>query len=77
MDRAVADQQQAGPRGVGELGAEHGFSLKVTGRALRIHPNTVRYRLDRWQEPTGWDVRTWAGLSAGMVGLDLPRRPER
>lgn len=56
--------------------AAHGFSLTGTGRALHIHPNTVRYRLDRWQELTGWDVRTWAGLSASMVGLNLPRRPE-
>ncbi|MFJ8364215.1 PucR family transcriptional regulator [Streptomyces sp. NPDC093984] len=55
--------------------ARHGFSLTGTGRALHIHPNTVRYRLDRWQEVTGFDVRTWAGLSASMVGLDLSRRP--
>jgi hypothetical protein len=52
--------------------AEHGFSLTGTGRALHIHPNTVRYRLDRWQELTGWDVRTWTGLSAAMVALGLP-----
>ncbi|WP_433446501.1 helix-turn-helix domain-containing protein [Streptomyces sp. CA-142005] len=55
--------------------ARHGFSLTATGSARHIHPNTVRYRLDRWQELTGWDVRTWAGLSASMVGLDLWGRP--
>ncbi|MEU3985100.1 helix-turn-helix domain-containing protein [Streptomyces sp. NPDC026672] len=52
--------------------AGHGFSLTGTGRALHVHPNTVRYRLDRWQELTGRDVRTWAGLSAGMIALGLP-----
>ena len=55
--------------------AEHGFSLTSTGRALHIHPNTVRYRLERWQELTGRDARTWAGLSVGMVALDLPMTP--
>lgn len=51
--------------------ARHGFSLTDTGRALHIHPNTVRYRVDRWQDLTGFDVRTWAGLSASLVALDL------
>jgi sugar diacid utilization regulator len=39
--------------------ARHGFSLTDTGRALHIHSNTVRYRLDRWQQLTGFDARTW------------------
>lgn len=54
--------------------ARHGFSLTDTGRALHIHSNTVRYRLDRWQQLTGFDARTWAGLSASVVGLGLSDR---
>lgn len=51
--------------------ADHGMSLAATGRALHVHPNTVKYRLDRWQELTGWDARTWDGLSRSMLGLGL------
>ncbi|MER5409105.1 helix-turn-helix domain-containing protein [Streptomyces sp. NPDC002769] len=51
--------------------AHHGLSLNAAGQALHVHANTVRYRLDRWQELTGCDARTWAGLSASMVGIAL------
>jgi DNA-binding PucR family transcriptional regulator len=32
----------------------------------------VKYRLDRWEQLTGWDPRTWDGLTASMVALGLP-----
>lgn len=51
--------------------ADNGFSLTSTGRALHLHPNTVKYRLNRWRELTGWDVHTWPGLSASLLGLGL------
>ncbi|MFB7287541.1 PucR family transcriptional regulator [Actinacidiphila glaucinigra] len=51
--------------------ADNGFSLSATGRALHLHPNTVKYRLNRWRELTGWDVHTWPGLSASLLGLGL------
>ncbi|MCI2420117.1 helix-turn-helix domain-containing protein [Saccharopolyspora sp. K220] len=51
--------------------AENDLSLTATGRALHVHANTVKYRLDRWEQLTGWDVRSWDGLSASMVGLGL------
>ncbi|MFF7209770.1 PucR family transcriptional regulator [Streptomyces sp. NPDC008238] len=51
--------------------ADNGFSLTATGRALHLHPNTVKYRLNRWRELTGWDVHTWHGLSASLLGLEL------
>ena len=35
---------------------ESGGSLEVTARALSIHPNTVRYRLKRMADTTGWDA---------------------
>ena len=39
-------------------------SLNVTTAAsdLGLHPNTLRYRLDRIAEQTGHDPRTFAGL---------------
>lgn len=33
---------------------DHGGSVEGTGRALFVHPNTVRYRLKRIQETTGY-----------------------
>jgi DNA-binding PucR family transcriptional regulator len=32
-----------------------GSSMEATARALFIHPNTVRYRLKRIQEVTGYN----------------------
>ncbi|KFI45023.1 PucR C-terminal helix-turn-helix domain-containing protein [Bifidobacterium bohemicum] len=33
-----------------------GGSLDQTGRELNVHPNTVRYRIKRATEATGWDA---------------------
>ncbi len=33
---------------------EHGSSIEGTGRALFVHPNTVRYRLRQISDITGW-----------------------
>lgn len=33
-----------------------GSSLDITARELNVHPNTVRYRLKRASETTGWDA---------------------
>jgi hypothetical protein len=35
--------------------AEHGRSLEAAARVLYVHPNTVRYRLRKVMEVTGWD----------------------
>lgn len=35
---------------------ESGGSLEVTARMLNVHPNTVRYRLKRMADTTGWDA---------------------
>lgn len=35
---------------------EHGRSLEATARILFVHPNTVRYRLRRAAQVTGWDA---------------------
>ena len=52
--------------------AGNGFSLTATARVLHIHPNTVKYRLNRWHELAGRDVHTWQGLSDSMIALNMP-----
>lgn len=34
----------------------YGSSLENTAKELNVHPNTVRYRLKRAAETTGWDA---------------------
>ena len=34
----------------------HGGSLEATAKELNVHPNTVRYRLKKAAETTGWDA---------------------
>ncbi|MET0704858.1 MAG: helix-turn-helix domain-containing protein [Mycobacterium sp.] len=53
---------------------DNGFSFSATGRALHLHPNTVRYRIDRWQQLSGWDVRTRQGLLRSIAALGLAQR---
>ncbi|MDX3853722.1 helix-turn-helix domain-containing protein [Streptomyces sp. AK02-01A] len=55
--------------------ADNGFSLTAASRVMHLHANTVKYRLDRWQQLTGWDVHTWEGLSSSKVALGLPAPP--
>jgi hypothetical protein len=52
------------------------YTLSGCARALNIHPNSARYRLDRWRELTGWDVETFTGLLRSMACLDLAERVE-
>lgn len=58
---------------------ESGSSLEATARALFVHPNTVRYRLRRVAELTGWDATigrdAYVLRTALAVGLlsDRPR----
>ena len=51
--------------------AEEGLSVVGASRALQVHANTVIYRLERWQQLTGWDARTFAGLSRSVAALTL------
>ncbi|GAA4794196.1 helix-turn-helix domain-containing protein [Streptomyces ziwulingensis] len=52
--------------------ARSGFSMSATGRQLHLHANSVKYRLGKWRQLTGWDVYTWEGVGASMVALSLP-----
>ncbi|MGQ7350063.1 PucR family transcriptional regulator [Quadrisphaera oryzae] len=57
-----------------------GRSLEGTARALFVHPNTVRYRLRRVAEVTGWDPavpREAFVLQVGLAVGALAERPGR
>ena len=48
-------------------------SLEATGRALFVHPNTVRYRLKRIADHTGYDLTNSREAFAVRVSLVLGR----
>ncbi|MYS79389.1 PucR family transcriptional regulator [Embleya scabrispora] len=50
--------------------AASGFAISGCARRLQIHPNSAKYRLERWRRLTGWDPATYAGLQQSMVALD-------
>lgn len=50
--------------------AASGFSVSEASRQLGLHANTVSYRLDRWYELTGWNPRSFAGLTRSVAALD-------
>jgi purine catabolism regulator len=55
--------------------AESGFRFRRTAERLGIHPNTLRYRLERAREATGLsfedpDVRFRLQLAVRLIGLD-------
>jgi hypothetical protein len=80
---AGADDRLSGLLAPGRaVGAEHphlvdavqafaaaGFSVSAAARSLALHANTVSYRLDRWHDLTGWDPRTFAGLTRSVAAL--------
>lgn len=42
--------------------ADGGFSVAAAAKRLHVHPNSVAYRLDRWDQLTGWNPREFTGL---------------
>ena len=46
-------------------------SITSCARALFLHPNSVKYRLQRWTELTGWDLHTVDGLVRSALVLKL------
>lgn len=57
-----------------------GSSLEITARELNVHPNTVRYRLKRSIEITGWDPmdprEAFVLLTAVKIGLIIDSQAE-
>jgi PucR C-terminal helix-turn-helix domain/GGDEF-like domain len=47
------------------------YSVSACARQLHIHPNSARYRLDRWKALTGHDIETAPGLTASLIALEL------
>lgn len=47
------------------------YSVSACARQLHIHPNSARYRLDRWKALTGHDIETAHGLTASVIALEL------
>lgn len=54
-----------------EAFVDHGFSVTETARAMHLHPNSVAYRLERWRRLTGWDPKTFHGLSQSVLATLL------
>ncbi len=52
--------------------AESGFTLAGAAETLIVHPNTVAYRLGRWEKLTGWDPRSLPGLLRSIAALTIP-----
>ncbi len=46
--------------------ADAGFSVAQAARTLRVHPNTLGYRLDQWRRLTGLDPRSVSGLTHSL-----------
>jgi hypothetical protein len=56
---------------------EGGSSVEGTGRALYVHPNTVRYRIRRMTEVTGYDLLRPRDAQVVRIALILGRtRPQ-
>ena len=51
--------------------ASSGYSISACARLLHIHPNTAKYRLERWKALTGWDTQTFPGLASSLLCLGL------
>ena len=52
---------------------EHGRSLEAAARVLYVHPNTVRYRLRKVAEVTGWDPLDAREAHVLQIALALGR----
>ncbi|GAA3551499.1 hypothetical protein GCM10022222_38820 [Amycolatopsis ultiminotia] len=56
--------------------AENDLSATSAARAMRLHANTTAYRLNRWQELTGWNPKTFSGLATSLLACWLAAKPD-
>jgi len=49
--------------------ATNGFSISACARDLGIHPNSVKYRLERWSALTGWRYDNFSGIVNSVSSL--------
>jgi sugar diacid utilization regulator len=47
------------------------WSVTACARLLRIHPNSAKYRLDRWRALTGQDPHSFHGMVTSFVAMGL------
>jgi hypothetical protein len=57
--------------------AAEDLSATSAARRLGLHPNSTMYRLARWHELTGWDPRTFRGLSISLLACWLAAAEQR
>ena len=51
--------------------AAHRFRVTGCAHSLHLHPNSAKYRLDRWAALTGWDPQTLDGLVRSLAAIHL------
>ncbi|CAN5203507.1 helix-turn-helix domain-containing protein [soil metagenome] len=57
--------------------AASNMSIARCARDYHLHPNTVTYRIDRWQKATGWDPRSFSQLTKSVIACALAENPAR
>jgi DNA-binding PucR family transcriptional regulator len=73
IHRPLRGAQQAPLLATATAYLDNGGSLEATARTLFVHPNTVRYRLGRIGDATGYDLTTPREAWAVRIALALGR----
>lgn len=53
------------------LAFSRSFRVVDCARELHLHPNSAKYRLNRWAELTGWDPLSFPGLLRSITSIEL------
>lgn len=67
--RATAQSHPQWAETVVEFVAQ-GFSAVAASENLGVHPNSVRYRIERWEDATGWNPREISGIVASLIAAN-------